>query len=123
MLIPLAFLVFCAVALGVRKILKHGHRGTWAVITAFCSASLAIAFVLTCVVLIDPRPVLKVMHTDITGAMVVGAVAMAVASVIAGCSALVCAIGKIKPWIWSFVLLAVACAFQGALMFYLLFLH
>jgi hypothetical protein len=123
MLILFGFFEIGAVALSVRQILKDGLRGPWAIITAFCAASLAIAFALTCVVLIDPRPVLKVMHTDITGAMVVGAVAMAVVSAIAGCSALVCAVRKIKPWIWSFVLLAVACAFQGALMFYLLFLH
>jgi hypothetical protein len=123
MLILFGFFVIWAVALSVRHIVKDGLRGPWGIITAFCAASLVIAFAITCVVLIDPRPVLKVMHTDITGAMVVGAVAMGVASVIAGCSALVCGIRKIKTWIWSLVLLAVACAFQGALMFYLLFLH
>jgi hypothetical protein len=123
MLILFGFLVIWAVALSVRHIVKDGLRGPWAIITAFCAGSLVIAFAITCVVLIDPSPVLWVMHTDVTGAMVVSAVVMAVVSAIAGCSALVCGIRKIKTWIWSFVLLAVACAFQGALMFYLLFLH
>ena len=44
---------------------------------ALCTISLSITFLFFLVVLIDPDPVLKAMHTDLTGAMVVAAVAMA----------------------------------------------
>ena len=66
---------------------------------------------------------MKVLHTDMTGAMVVGAVAMGSISVICICAALVCLVRRVQGWAMGFILLAVACAFQGSLMFYLLFMH
>ena len=50
-----------------------------------CTASLSIAFLFFLVVLIKGDPVLKAMRTDLTGAMVAGAVAMSSTAVISGC--------------------------------------
>jgi hypothetical protein len=73
--------------------------------------------------MINPTPILKALRTDLTGAMVVGAVAMATAAIISSCAALVCLVRRMKGWTEVFLLLAVACSGQGGAMFYLLFLH
>jgi hypothetical protein len=48
------------------------------------------------IVIIDPAPVLKALRTDLTGAMVVGAVAMASAAVISLCAALICVVRRVE---------------------------
>jgi len=103
--------------------LKRGVPRAIAIVAALCTVSLSIAFLFFFVVLINPDSVLKAMHTDLTGAMVVGAVAMASTAVISGCTALVCILRRVEGWANVFLLLAVACAGQGCAMFYLLFLH
>jgi len=92
-------------------------------VAAFCSVGLSIAFLFFLDAILDPAPVLKALHTDLTGATVVGAVAMAGAAAISGCAALVCIVRKVEGWPKVFFLLAVACTGQGCAMFYLPFLH
>jgi hypothetical protein len=122
MLIILGSLVCWAVIYSTRQILKGGFSAI-ASVAALCSASLSVAFLFTLDVLINPSPALNALHTDMTGAMVVGAVAMASAAGISGSAALVCTVRKVEGWGKVFVLLAVICACQGCVMFYLLFLH
>jgi len=123
MLIILGLLVFLAVTFSVRQALKRGVGRAIAALAAVCAVSLATAFLFFFVVLIKPDPVLKAMRTDLTGAMVVGAVAMAGTALISGCTALVCVLRRVEGWTRVFLVLAVACACQGGAMFYLLFLH
>lgn len=123
MLIILGLLVCCAVIYSARQTLHRGIGSASAMVAASCSAGLSIAFLFFLIVIIDPAPVLKALRTDLTGAMVVGAVSMASTAVISGCAALVCIARRLEGWAKVFFLLAVACAGQGCAMFYLLFLH
>jgi len=123
MLIILGLLVCCAVTYTLRHALKHSVHRVIAIVATLCAVSLSAAFLFFFVVLIKADPVLKAIHTDITGAMVAGAVAMAGTALISGCTALVCLLRRVEGWISVFLLLAVACACQGGAMFYLLFLH
>ena len=122
MLIILGLLVCWAVIYSARYALKR-DGGASAIVAALGAASLLIAFLFFFVVLVDPDPVLRVMRTDLTGAMVVGAVAMAGTAVFSACAALVCIVRRVEDGAEVFLLLAVACMCQGCAMFYLLFLH
>ena len=123
MLIILGLFVCGAVTYTLRHALKHSANKVIALVATTSAVSLATAFLGFLVVLTKADPVLKILHTDLTGAMVAGAVAMAGTALICGCTALICLIRRIEGWISVFLLLAVACASQGGTMFYLLFLH
>jgi hypothetical protein len=123
MLIILGLLVCCAVIYSARQTLHRGIGSASAIVAALCSVGLSIAFLFFLDAILDPAPVLKALHTDLTGAMVVGAVAMASAAVISGCAAFACIVRKVEGWTKVFFLLAVACTGQGCAMFYLLLLH
>jgi hypothetical protein len=123
MLIILGLLVCCAVIYSARQTLHCGIGGASAMVAAFCSVGLSIAFLFFLDAILDPAPVLKALHTDLTGATVVGAVAMASAAAISGCAAFACIVRKVEGWPKVFFLLAVACTGQGCAMFYLPFLH
>jgi hypothetical protein len=116
MLIILGLLVCCAVIYSARQTLHRGIGSASAIVAALCSVGLSIAFLFFLDAILDPAPVLKALHTDLTGAMVVGAVAMASAAV-------ACIVRKVEGWTKVFFLLAVACTGQGCAMFYLLLLH
>ena len=123
MLFVLGVLVCCAVTYSARQTLRRGLRSASATVAALCTGSLATAFLFFLIAIIDPAPILKALRADLTGAMVVGAVAMASAAVISLCAALICVVRRVEGWTKVFLLLAVACAGQGCAMFYLLFLH
>ena len=122
MLVLLGILVCGAVIYSARQTLRRGLSSSSATVAALCSGSLATAFLFFLIVIIDPA-ILKALRTDLTEAMVVGAVTMASAAVISLCAALICVVGRVQGWANVFLLLAVACAVQGCAMFYLLFLH
>lgn len=123
MLIILGLLVFCAVIYSARQTLHRGIGSANAMVAALCSLGLSLAFLFFFVIIIDPAPVLKALRTDLTAAMVVGAIAMASAAVISGCAALVCIVRRVEGWAKVFFLFAAAYTAQGCAMFYLLFLH
>jgi len=123
MLIVLGLLVCCTVTYTLLHALKHSVHKVIAIVARVCAVGLATAFLFFFAVLIKADPVLKAIHTDITGAMVAGVVAMAGTALICGCTVLVCLIRRVEGWSRVFLLLAVACACQGGAMFYLLFLH
>ena len=112
-----------AVIYSTRQTVKRGIGSASAIVATACSVSLALGFLFFFVVLANPGPVLKGIHTDLTGAMVVGAVTMGITAVISVCAALICIVRRVAGWAKVFFLLAVACAFQGCTMFYILFLH
>lgn len=122
-LIALGILVCFAVIYTSRVVLRRGFRSATAKVAVLCSGSLAAAFLFFLIVLIDPAAVLKVLRTDLTAAMVVGAVAMGSTAVVSLCAALVCVIRRVEGWTKVFLSLVAACAGQGSAMFYLLFLH
>jgi hypothetical protein len=74
MLIILGLLVCCAVIYSARQTLHRGIGSASAMVAALCSVGLSIAFLFFLDAILDPAPVLKALHTDLTGAMVVGAV-------------------------------------------------
>jgi hypothetical protein len=123
MLLILGLLVCWAVVYSARRVLKRGFGSATATVATLCTVSLSIAFLFFVVVLINPDPVLQAMRTDLTGAMVVGAVTMASTAVISGCTALVCILRRVEGGAKVFFLLAVVCMCQACAMFYLLFLH
>ena len=123
MLIALGILVCVAVIYSSRAMLRRGFSSASAKVAALCSGSLAAAFLFFLIVLIDPAPVFKALHTDLTAVMVVGAVAMGSTAVISLCAASICVIRRVEGWTKVFLLLVAACAGQGCAMFYLLFLH
>jgi predicted PurR-regulated permease PerM len=69
MLLILGLLVCWAVIYSARRVLKRGFGRATATVATLCTVSLSIAFLFFFVVLINPNPVLKAMHTDLTGAM------------------------------------------------------
>lgn len=123
MLIVLGILVCFAVIYTSRVALRRGFSSATAKVAVLCSGILAAAFLFFLIVLIDPAPVLKVLRTDLTAAMVVGAVAAGSIAVVSLCAALVCVIRRVEGWTKVFLSLFAACAGQGFAMLYLLFLH